>query len=148
MFSNNTTIPLPLNNDTEDAASIFFSPQTDSQSRRWEDHESDGQLSIDVVNTEDELIVIATMAGASPEDVELHLHNDFLTIRGKRQSPVPLGSEHFYQECYWGKFSRTIVLPVDVKSELARAEYRSGLLIVYLPKTRSQATIPIMVIED
>lgn len=108
----------------------------------------EGQLCVDVAQTKDELIVVAAMAGAPPERLELHLHNDLLTIRGERPSPVPAGAEHFHQETYWGKFSRSIVLPVDVKHELSRAEYRNGLLIIRLPKVLADKSIPIMVVEE
>jgi len=111
-------------------------------------HETEGQLSVDVAQTDEELIVVATLSGTLPEQVSLHLQNDVLTIRGERRSSVPAGAEYFYEECYWGKFSRTIVLPVDVKAELARAEYKNGVLTVRLPKTKPSNTIPIYVVEE
>lgn len=114
----------------------------------WNGAEADGQLSVDVLEKDDALIVVATMAGTKPEDISLHLHNDFLTIRGRRLSPVAGPAHYFYEECYWGKFSRTIVLPVDVKSELAESEYRNGVLTIRLPKASPKKNIPILVIED
>lgn len=111
-------------------------------------HETEGQLSVDVAQTGDELIVVATLAGALPDQVSLHLQSDVLTIRGERCSPVPVGAEYFYEECYWGKFSRTIVLPVDVKVEMARAEYKNGVLTIRLPKAKPSNTIPIYVVEE
>jgi HSP20 family protein len=111
-------------------------------------HETEGQLSVDVAQTDEELIVVATLSGTLPDQVSLHLQNDVLTIRGERHSPVPLGAEYFYEECYWGKFSRTIVLPVDVKAELARSEYRNGVLTIHLPKAKPSNTIPIYVVEE
>ena len=124
----------------------FFSVQENGQG--WGKEHEEGQLSVDVLETEEELIIVATMAGTKPEDIELHLHNDFLTIRGKRQAPVANAANYFYQECYWGKFSRTIVLPVDVKGELAGSEYRNGVLTVHLPKIKVSNSIPILVVED
>lgn len=114
----------------------------------WHESAEEGQLAVDVLDTGAELVVVAAMAGTHPEDIELHLHNDFLTIRGKRTAPVSGVREFFHQECYWGKFSRTIVLPADVKSELAVSEYRSGVLTVRLPKTVSKSSIPILVVEE
>jgi HSP20 family protein len=103
---------------------------------------------VDVSETPEELVIVATMAGTKPEDIELHLHNDFLTIRGRRLSPVPKASQYFTTECYWGTFSRTIVLPVDVKADMGRSEYRNGVLAIYLPKAIVTSSIPIIVIED
>ena len=102
------------------------------------EHVTEGQLAVDVAQTEDELIVVAAMAGTPADSIQLHLHNDLLTIRGERKSPVDTGVEHFYQECYWGKFSRSIVLPVDVKSELIKATYSNGVLIIRLPKAKQR----------
>jgi HSP20 family molecular chaperone IbpA len=109
---------------------------------------AEGQLAVDVAQTDTELIVVAAMAGTRPENIELHLHNDLLTIRGERLSPIGISSEHFNQECYWGKFSRSIILPVDVKADLAQAQYSNGVLTLRLPKAYHGNNIPIMVVED
>lgn len=114
----------------------------------WKEDHEEGQLSVDVLETDSDLIVVATMAGTRPEDIELHLHNDCLTIRGERHPPSDAAQNYFYQECYWGRFSRTIVLPAEVKSELVRSEYRWGVLVVHLPKAAATATIPLMVVEE
>lgn len=112
-----------------------------------EDH-NEGQLAVDVAETESELIIVATMAGTPKEKVELHLHNDLLTIRGERNSPMPSGALEHYKECYFGKFSRSIVLPCDVIAEMAKAEYINGLLVVRLPKTKIDQGIPLYVVEE
>lgn len=109
---------------------------------------AEGQLAVDVAETEKEIVVVALMAGCRPENLELHLHNDVLTIRGERHSPLGNGRELFYHECYWGKFSRTIVLPTEVKKEMVRAEFKSGVLTVALPKIKHDLTIPIVVVEE
>ncbi|MSU75139.1 MAG: Hsp20/alpha crystallin family protein [Candidatus Magasanikbacteria bacterium] len=115
----------------------------------WEPNGAEGQLSVDVAETETELIIVATMAGTKPENIELHLHNDFLTIRGRRQSPVSASEHYFYQECFWGTFSRTIVLPVDVLGSEAQSEYARGILTIRLPKaSHMRGNIPIMVVEE
>lgn len=136
MFETNNNSPL-------DTGYPAFTQASSNPS--WEE---EGQLSVDVIDAGEELVIVATMAGTKPEDISLHLHNDFLTIRGSRSSVIPSINQYFCQECYWGKFSRTIVLPVDVKSELARSEYKHGVLTVYLPKTRPANNIPIMVLEE
>jgi len=145
MFNNQSgKISFPLDTSGEAADFSLLS----SLKNQMGEHESEGQLAVDVAQTPDELIVVAAMAGTPPESIELHLHNDLLTIRGERKSPIESSAEHFYQECYWGKFSRSIVLPVDVKAELVRAEYGNGVLVVHLPKANTQEGIPIMVIEE
>ncbi len=136
---------LPLDASDDDAGFSLFG----SLKNEGGEHVAEGQLAVDVAQTEDELVVVAAMAGTPPECIELHLHNDLLTIRGERQSPIGEMSEHFYQECYWGKFSRSIILPVDVKAEMVQAQYKNGVLTVRLPKaSQNNSDIPIMVIEE
>lgn len=110
--------------------------------------EGEGKLSVDVLQNDLEITIVATMAGTKPEDIELHLHNDLLTIRGHRHNPVSRSFETYFAECYWGNFSRTIVLPADVRPELAKAEYRHGVLMISLPKAKPDNSIPIMVVEE
>jgi len=131
------------------SADVFVVPTVSAsqEAEHWRSLE-EGQLSVDVFETAEDLYIVATMAGTKPEDIELHLHNDFLTIRGRRAVPVPGPASYFYEECFWGTFSRTIVLPVDVKSELAHSEYKNGVLTIKLPKARSNNSIPILVVEE
>jgi len=112
-----------------------------------EDH-NEGQLAVDVAETDSELIIVATMAGTPKDKVELHLHNDLLTIRGERKSPVPAGALEHFKECYFGRFSRSIVLPCDIHPEMAKAEYINGLLVIRLPKIKTDQGIPLYVVEE
>lgn len=142
----NNNFSLPLENNADDfsiLADFMKGNSTESSVLN-----SEGQLSIDVVQTQDEVIIVAPMAGCKVDKVELHLQNDVLTIRGERQSPLSAEMDFFYRECYWGKFSRTIVLPVDVKAEMARAEFKNGILTVALPKTKVDGNIPIVIVEE
>lgn len=108
----------------------------------------EGKLAVDVGQAENELIIVAPMAGASPQKIELHLHNDLLTIRGEREVSLLDGAEMFYEENYWGPFSRTIVLPVEVRFELAEAIYKNGVLTIRLPKKNANGEIPIVVVDE
>jgi len=145
-MSKKITFPLDLNNQEADKLAVLST--TKNSTVQWQDHEAEGQLTIDVGQTVDELIVVATMAGTPPDQIELHLHNDLLTIRGQRSSPLPENAEYFYEECYWGKFSRTIVLPCDVRYELTQAQYKYGVLTIRLPKKDADEEIKIMVVEE
>ncbi|MFA5174807.1 MAG: Hsp20/alpha crystallin family protein [Patescibacteria group bacterium] len=119
-----------------------------SENEKWQEGDVEGKLSVDVLQKDNELLVIATMAGSLPDKIELHLHNDLLTIRGVRYSPALIDAEYYYKECFWGKFSRSIVLPVDVRGELAQAEYKNGVLTVRLPIANNQNQIPVTVVEE
>lgn len=143
-MNNNFSLPLQDNSEDFSILANFMKGNSVESSVL----NSEGQLAIDVVQTDEEIIVVAPMAGCRAENVELHLHNDVLTIRGERQSPLSGDAEFFYRECYWGKFSRTIVLPVEVKVEMARAEFKNGVLTVALPKTKVDGNIPIVIVEE
>lgn len=109
----------------------------------------EGQLAVDVAQNNKELVVMATIAGARPEDISINIFNDLLTIRGKRHNEQELkDDDYFYRECFWGSFSRTIVLPVDVLTDSARATLKNGVLIIRIPKESPQIKVPLKVIED
>lgn len=115
----------------------------------WQEERMEGQLAVDVAQTEKEVVIVSTMSGAISDEIEVYLHNDLLTIRGRRVSPIAgEEAEYFHQECFWGKFSRTIVLPVEVKGDLARAEYNSGVLTIRIPKQKIDRQIPVVVVDE
>ncbi|MBI2355955.1 MAG: Hsp20/alpha crystallin family protein [Candidatus Doudnabacteria bacterium] len=97
--------------------------------------EYEGQLTIDMYQTKDNVIIKSTIAGVRPEDIDITIANDMVTIRGERKRDFEASSEdYFYQECYWGSFSRSVVLPVDVDIENVGADLKDGILTVVLPK--------------
>lgn len=97
--------------------------------------EYEGQLTIDMYQTKDNVVIKSTIAGVIPEDVDVTIANDMVTIRGERKRDFEASSEdYFYQECYWGSFSRSVVLPVDVDIENVEADLKDGILTVILPK--------------
>jgi|SRR3989344_1243893 len=97
--------------------------------------EPEGQLTIDVYQTPLEIIVESAVAGVNPDDMEINVSNDSVTIRGQRRHESQVQDEDYlYQECYWGKFSRSIILPQEVDPETAVASFKNGILTVRLPK--------------
>jgi HSP20 family protein len=97
--------------------------------------EEEGQLALDVYQDKDNVIVKSTIAGVRPEDLDITLSNEMVTIRGarKREEEVQ-DQDYFYQECYWGSFSRSLALPVEVDADKAEAEMKDGILTIVLPK--------------
>lgn len=94
----------------------------------------EGQLSLDVFRDGDALVVRSTVSGVKPEDLDISIHGDLLTIRGRRESGSDVSDdEWFYRECYWGAFSRSIVLPYEVASDLAEANLKNGVLEIRIP---------------
>ena len=100
--------------------------------------ETEGQLAIDVYQTPKEVVIKAPIAGVKPEDVEIAINDDVVTIKGSRKQEKEVrGDEYYVQECYWGAFSRSVILPVAVDSNKTKAKMRDGILEVSLPKLNS-----------
>ncbi len=119
------------------------------EEKKWlqEDFE-EGQLSIDVYQTPDTLVVKSTIAGVKPEDIDISINNDMLTIRGRREATDNIkDGDYLYRECYWGSFSRSIILPVEVEADKIEAFLENGVLTVIMPKARSAKQFSIKVKE-
>jgi len=94
-----------------------------------------GELTVDVIETQDSVIVRAMIAGVDPDLVDIDLSRDTVTIKGERKEAHRFSEdEYHYQELYWGSFTRTILLPAEVEVEEAHAHTDHGLLSITLPK--------------
>ncbi len=99
------------------------------------EEQADGELAIDVYQTPTHIVIKAMIAGVKPEDLDVSITRDMVTVRGKRERHTEgTAGDFFFQELYWGSFSRTIVLPQEVEIEEAEATEKHGLLIIRLPK--------------
>lgn len=128
---------MPIYSEEEETEMIMrANPQRVSFSEE-ENFSSDaeGQLTIDVYQTETEIVIKSTIAGVKPEDLDVSINNDMVTIKGERKNEEAVSPEnYYYQECYWGHFSRSVVLPVDIISDKAEASLKNGILTIRLPK--------------
>ena len=108
--------------------------------------DSEGQLTIDVYQTDNDIVIKSTIAGVKPEDLDVSINNDMVSIRGERKNEeiVP-DDNYYYQECYWGSFSRSVILPVDVISDKSEASMKNGILTIRLPKADNTKTKKIQV---
>ena len=96
--------------------------------------ESEGQLAIDVYQTENELVIQSAVAGVGIEKLDIFLEKDVLTIKGARQKPYEERGDYFFQECFWGSFSREIILPAEVDPDKVLARMKDGILTIRIPK--------------
>lgn len=97
--------------------------------------EGEGQLMIDVYQTPTEIVIKSAVAGVKPEDLDISVVGDMVTIKGRRELDENIKSEdYFYQECYWGSFSRSVILPVEIDSDRVSATLKNGILTIRLPK--------------
>lgn len=101
----------------------------------------EGQLNIDMYQTKDNVIIKSTIAGVRPEDIDITVANDMITVKGsrKKEEAVPQ-DDYFYQECYWGSFSRSVIVPVDIDSEHIEADLKDGILTVVISKAAKAKT--------
>jgi HSP20 family protein len=125
---NDPQAPMPPQNEMPSD----FQEQAD-----WNANE-EGQLTIDVYQTENEIVIKSTIAGVKAENLDVQINNDMVTIKGERTQEEKVREEdYYYQECYWGTFSRSIILPVDVQASKAEANLKNGILTIRLPKSSS-----------
>ena len=130
-FFERLTGTIRLDEDTADAVEIAVENQTGN----WLEEEKEGELTVDVHQTADKIILKTMVAGVRPADLDISITRDMVTIRGKREEERSVKDEDFfYRELYWGSFSRAITLPQEVEIDTAEAVEKHGLLILKLTK--------------
>lgn len=108
----------------------------------WDTETEDfpGQLAVDVYETSDKLIVKARTAGISRSDLDVSISDNILTISGILNGGEDEKATHWHiQECYWGEFSRTIALPVQIKEDGVEAVLKDGVLTILFEKEKVEA---------
>ena len=111
----------------------------EKQKNNWLHSKNQGQLTIDVYQTPKEIIIKSPVAGSRPEDIDIAIENDMVTISGKREYETKISKEDYlYQEIYWGEFSRSVLLPQEVDASKAEAEFKNGLLTIRIPKIEKE----------
>lgn len=97
--------------------------------------EAEGQLTVDVYQTPDDILIRTMVAGVDPNDLDISITRDMVTIKGKREGTREVtDDDYFYRELYWGSFSRSIALPEEIDVEESEASQKHGLLTIRLPK--------------
>ena len=110
-------------------------PETYWRTEPDQANDPEGELPIDMHETAGEIILKTFVAGVSPDDMDITITREMVTIRGERSAPEHVvDTGYVYQELYWGPFSRSVVLPQEIEVEEAEATERYGLLTLKLPK--------------
>lgn len=108
------------------------------QTASQKDDAAEGQLALDVYQTPTEIVVVAPIAGVKLSDINVGLTEDVLTIKGKRYLEFNIPDEDYLtQECFWGDFSRSIVLPASVDSSKISASFKDAVLKISIPRIES-----------
>lgn len=119
-------IPASKNMDVHEASQLSQSP------------EGFGQLPIDILENEKEILVITPIAGVNLDKTDIIITNDVLTIRGERQTDLSAFEfkkrDYYVQECFWGRFSRSVILPANVNSQKIEATQKDHVLYIRIPK--------------
>ncbi len=117
------------------------------EKKNWiEEDIEEGELLVDVYQSDNNIVIRSTIAGVNPEDIDIDINNDMITIRGRRKEEIVAEEEDFfYKECYWGGFSRSIILPCEVQASKVKASLKNGVLTVTLPKIRNKKAVKVSV---
>lgn len=123
--------------ESEEEKSLPIKDEGGNEPEEFEGEE--GQLTIDVYQTDDHIIVKSTVAGVDPEDLEINITAESVTIRGaRRQEEKVEEKDYLYQECFWGRFSRSVILPQEVDADKSVASLKNGILTIKMPKLNKQ----------
>lgn len=117
--------PVKLEVEEDDSAA-----DTDAVSETEE-----GQLTVDVYERNGNFVVQSAVAGVEPENLDINITNESVTIKGKRERTEKVEEKDFlYKECFWGGFSRSIILPEEIDPEKSTASLKNGVLTITMPK--------------
>ena len=137
------------NNKTDEGADI--KDEQEKKDGEWFDSkennkEEEGQLTVDVYQTKDLIIIKSIVGGVASEDLDISITSEMITIKGTRVNPDEVKTDdYYYQECFWGCFSRSIILPCDIKTEGVEATMKNGILTIKLPKIEKNSSMKIKV---
>jgi len=142
LFKNPINLPIPASKVME---------QAESSSQISQSPQGFGQLPIDILENEKEILVITPISGVDLDKTEIIITNDVLTIRGERQTDLSNFSfkkrDYYVQECFWGRFSRSVILPANADSQKIEAFQKDYVLYIRIPK-RSAITMRIVKIKS
>lgn len=103
--------------------------------------DQEGQLALDIYQTDDEIVILSAIAGVSEDDLNISVTDEVLTIKGKRHLENKVNEQDYLtKECFWGDFSRSIVLPASADSSKIAASFKNGILKITIPRTEKLQT--------
>lgn len=112
--------------------------------------DSEGQLSVDVIETPNEILIRSAIAGVAAEDLDISVTSDTVTIRGTRSHGCEEHNDEtvHVRECYWGSFSRSVVLPCHIRPNEADATLKNGILTIALKKVEMRSRISVIDLNE
>jgi len=136
----------------EEEEKVLWKSEGEENREVWEKEEKEkwfepeGELAVDVYQTNEEIVIQSTIAGVKSADLDIAIEGDAITIKGRRDIPSETKERnYFYQECYWGPFSRQVILPEEVDPSRAEASMKEGILTIRMPKIERQKRRKVLV---
>ncbi|MBP6005768.1 Hsp20/alpha crystallin family protein [Candidatus Saccharibacteria bacterium] len=126
-----------------------FLDMDESDDQNWIDGDDDveGQLNVDVYQTKTHVVIMAPIAGISPDKLDIAISDDVVTIRGSREEGAQTkGRDYYIQECFWGSFSRSVILPTPAIADKAEAKMENGVVTIKIPKVAQEKVRKIKVV--
>lgn len=123
-------------------------PQPVAAEDEWDEEEAvPGQLAVDVYETKEKLVVKARTAGVNKNELDVSISDNTLSIRGTLNAGYEDDVENYHlQECYWGEFSRSLVLPIPVKEDEIEAVLKDGVLTISFTKVKQDSVKKIQIL--
>jgi len=107
--------------------------KTIEEEKNW--FEAEGELAVDVYQTNGDVVIQTAIAGVKPEDLDISIESDIVLIKGKREKVLEeKDANYIRQECFWGAFSQKIILPEETDPAKAEAIMKDGVLTIRIPK--------------
>lgn len=137
--------------DDEDDLTVQDQYEEDETDDGWDDSNDtstpqEGELPVDMYQTDDAIVIRALVAGVSPNDLEISITRDMVTLRGVREEFQEAHDDNYYhRELFWGSFSRTLLLPEEIAIDEAEAQEKHGMLEIKLPKLDKHRTTQLKV---
>ena len=132
------TTPMGIEDEPSDSSAATQASGNDD----WDEEQLQdmpGMLAVDVYETKEKLYVKARTAGVNRDDLDVSISDNTLTIKGTLSSGDEIDAENYHvQECYWGEFSRTLALPVQVKEDEVEAVLKDGVLTIGFTKVKQE----------
>jgi len=129
----------------EDTDENNIAPDTEESQKEVQE----GQLAVDVYETNAAIVVESIIGGVNSGDINVSVSNNVLTIKGVREKieDAEENINYFVSECFWGPFSRSIILPCEVDADAIKAAIKKGVLKITLPKLIGGKTKKIIIEE-
>ncbi len=124
-----------ITSEKEEVVKKFPEPTNPEKEIWMESDDFYGELSVDVYEQNDSIVIQAMVAGVKPDSLEITIGRDMVILKGKRDDLRKINDDQFFiKELYWGSFARTIALSQEIDPDLAEAVEKYGLLTLKLPK--------------